>query len=317
VRLTTLLTADGPRVGVLDGSMTDGLVRLMESGPTLLDVVRGGEEGLADAGRQAARSGDAVEVGQAAFGPLLDPPSVRDFLTYEAHLAELTGAPPPDEWYEMPLFYFSNPASIAAPYGDVRMPQYVTQYDYELEVGAVVGRAGSDLTPEQAERHVLGYTVFNDWSARDLQVHEFRFPMGPSKSKDAAITLGPWLVTADEVADRVEDGRLALRTEVRLNGERVGGDVTSNMAWSFTELVAHASRGTVVRPGDVLGSGTCGTGCLAEIKRTQPDTAPDWLRVGDVVRIEVEELGVIENRLVPGPDPLPVPRGRRRIHREG
>ena len=191
------------------------------------------------------------------------------------------------------------------------------QYDHELDVGAVVGRAGSDLTPEQAVDHILGYTSVNDWSARDLQVHEFRFPMGPPKSEDAAITLGPWLVTADEVADRAEDGRLALRTEVRLNGERVGGDVTSNMARSFADLVAHASRGIVVRPGDVLGSGTCGTGCLAEIKRTQPATAPDWLQVGDVVRIEVEELGVIENHLVPGAQPLPVPRGRRRMQREG
>jgi 2-keto-4-pentenoate hydratase/2-oxohepta-3-ene-1,7-dioic acid hydratase in catechol pathway len=279
---------------------------------TLLDVVRGGAEALADVARQA-RSAEAVPVPRASFGPLLEPSSVRDFLTYEAHLAELAGSVP-DEWYEMPLFYFGNPASITAPYADVRLPPYVTQYDYEVEVGAVVGRAGADLTPEQAADHILGYTIVNDWSARDLQVHEFKFPMGPSKSKDAAMTLGPWLVTADELAGFVdEDGRLALRTEVRLNGERTGGDVTSNMSWSFADLVAHASRGTLVRPGDVLGSGTCGTGCLAEIKRTSPDSAPDWLAVGDVVRIEVEQLGAIENRIVPGPPPLPVPRGRRRI----
>ena len=313
MRLTTLSTASGSRVGVLDGTMTDGLIRLLEAGPTLLDVIRGGAEALADVARRAAGSADAVEVGQADFGALLDPPSVRDFLTYEAHLAELTGAPPPDAWYEMPLFYFANPASIIPPHGDVPIPPYVSQYDYELEVGVVVGRAGSDLTPAQAADHIVGYTIFNDWSARDLQVHEFEFPMGPSKSKDAGITLGPWLVTADEVAARIEDDRLALRTEVRLNGERVGGDVTSNMAWSFADLVAHASRGTVVRPGDVLGSGTCGTGCLAELRRSRPDTAPDWLLAGDVVRIEVEQLGFVENRLVPGPAPVEIPTGRRRI----
>jgi 2-keto-4-pentenoate hydratase/2-oxohepta-3-ene-1,7-dioic acid hydratase in catechol pathway len=316
VRLTTLHTLEGSRVGVLDGSVSDGVVRLLDAGPTLLDVIRGGHEALAEVARRV-RTGDAVPVGRAAFGPLLDPPTVRDFLTYEAHLAELTGAHPPDEWYEQPLFYFSNPASIVAPYADVRMPPYVTQYDYELEVAAVVGKAGSDLTPERAAEHILGYTIFNDWSARDLQVHEFKFPMGPSKSKDAAITLGPWLVTVDELADHVDgDGRLALRTEVQLNGERTGGDVTSNMSWSFAELVAHASRGTVVRPGDVLGSGTCGTGCLAELKRSRGDAAPDWLRVGDVVRIEVEQLGFVENRLVPGPEPVEVPRGRRRIRVE-
>jgi 2-keto-4-pentenoate hydratase/2-oxohepta-3-ene-1,7-dioic acid hydratase in catechol pathway len=313
VRLTTLLTADGPRVGVLDGSMTDGVIRLLDAGPTMLDVIAGGQEALADAARRAAGSGEGVEVAEAAFGPLLAPPSVRDFLTYEAHLAELTGAPPPDAWYEKPLFYFANPASITGPHDDVPTPPLVTQLDYELELGAVVGRAGSDLTPEQAADHILGYTIYNDWSARDLQVHEFKFPMGPSKSKDGAITLGPWLVTTDELADCVVDGQLALTTEVRLNGVRTGGDVTSNMAWSFPDLVAYASRGTVVRPGDVMGSGTCGTGCLAEIKRTSPDTAPDWLRAGDVVRIEIEQLGVIENRVVPGPDPVEIPAGRRRI----
>jgi 2-keto-4-pentenoate hydratase/2-oxohepta-3-ene-1,7-dioic acid hydratase in catechol pathway len=157
----------------------------------------------------------------------------------------------------------------------------------------------------------------NDWSARDLQVAEFTQPMGPSKSKDSAITLGPWLVTADEPADVVEDGRLALRTEVRLNGRRTGGDTTANMSWSFGDLVAYASRGTVVRPGDVLGSGTCGTGCLAEIKRTRPDTAPDWLRPGDVVRIEVEQLGHIENQLLEGPAPHHIPAARRRIPAAG
>ena len=308
MRLTTLLTAAGARVGVLD----EEVIRLLDAGPTLLDVIAAGEEGLADAARQA-RTGEVVAVGEASYGPLLEPPSVRDFLTYEAHLAELAGSVP-DEWYEKPLFYFSNPASITGPYDDVRMPPLVTQLDYELEVGAVVGRSGSDLTPERAAGHILGYTIFNDWSARDLQVHEFKFPMGPSKSKDSAITLGPWLVTADELADFVVDGRLALRTEVTLNGERTGGDITSNMAWSFPELVAFASRGTVVRPGDVLGSGTCGTGCLAEIKRTNPDTAPDWLKAGDVVRIEIEQLGRIENRLVPGPAAVEIPHGRRRIH---
>ena len=306
MRLTTLRTGDGPRVGLLDGNV----IRLLDAGPTLLDVIRGGDEALADVATRV-RSGDVVPVPDAAFGPLLEPPSVRDFLTYEAHLAELAGSVP-EEWYEKPLFYFSNPAAITGPYDEVRIPPLATHFDYELEVGAVVGRAGSDLTPAQAADHILGYTIFNDWSARDLQVHEFKFPMGPSKSKDSAITLGPWLVTADELADSLVDGQLALTTEVRLNGAHTGGDVTSNMSWSFADLVAYASRGTVVRPGDVLGSGTCATGCLAEIKRTQGDAAPDWLQPGDVVRIEVEQLGHVENRLVPGPAAVEIPPGRRR-----
>lgn len=308
MRLTTLLTAEGSRVGVLDGDV----IRLLAPGSTLRDVIEGGADALGDVERQARAGHEAVAVEEARFGPLLAPPSVRDFLTYEQHLAELAGSVP-EQWYDQPLFYFSNPAAIIAPYADVRMPPLVTQYDYELEVAAVVGRAGSDLTPDQGAAHIIGYTIMNDWSARDLQVHEFRFPMGPSKSKDSAITLGPWLVTTDEFAE----GPLALDTEVRLNGVRTGGDTTANMSWSFGDLVAYASRGTVVRPGDVLGSGTCGTGCLAEIRRTRPDTAPDWLQVGDVVRIEVEQLGHIENRLVSGPEPVAIPAGRRRLPASG
>ncbi len=306
MRLTTLSGPSGPRVGVLDGD----LIRLLEPGATLLDVIAGGEA-LSDVARRA-RSGDGVEVADASFGPLLAPPSVRDFLTYERHLAALAGAVP-ESWYEQPLFYFSNPAAIVAPYADVRMPPLVTQFDYELEVAAVVGAAGSDLTPQQGARHIAGYTIMNDWSARDLQVAEFRQPMGPSKSKDSAITLGPWLVTPDELEDVLEDGRLTLTTEVRLNGVRTGGDSTANMSWSFGDLVAYASRGTVVRPGDVLGSGTCGTGCLAEIRRTRPDTAPAWLGPGDIVRMEVEHLGFTENCLVPGAAPVPIPPARRTV----
>jgi 2-keto-4-pentenoate hydratase/2-oxohepta-3-ene-1,7-dioic acid hydratase in catechol pathway len=304
MRLTTLRTDAGPRVGVLDGD----LVRLLEPGPTLLDVITDGD--LAEVGRRA-RTGRAVELAEAVFGPLLDPPSVRDFLTYEQHLAALAGSVP-EEWYEQPLFYFSNPAAVTGPYADVPIPPTATQYDYELEVAAVVGRAGSDLTPEQGTAHIVGYTIMNDWSARDLQVHEFKFPMGPSKSKDAAITLGPWLVTPDELSCDA-DGHPSLTTEVRLNGVRTGGDSTANMSWTFSDLVAYASRGTVVRPGDVLGSGTCGTGCLAEIKRTRPDTAPGWLTPDDVVRIEVEQLGHVENRLTVGGSPVSIPHARRRI----
>ena len=218
----------------------------------------------------------------------------------------------PDVWYTQPFFYFSNPAAVVGAYDAVAVPPGVRQFDYELEVAAIVGRPGTDLTPERAAGHIFGYTIMNDWSARDLQVDEFKQPMGPSKSKDSATTLGPWLVTADELRDFVTDDRLSLRAEVRLNGARTGGDTTANMSWSFADLVAYASRGTVVRPGDVLGSGTCGTGYLAEIKKSLGDAAPGWLAPGDVVRIEVEQLGHTENRLAPASRLQPVPPARRR-----
>jgi 2-keto-4-pentenoate hydratase/2-oxohepta-3-ene-1,7-dioic acid hydratase in catechol pathway len=307
MRLTTLQTPAGLRVGVLD----DGMIRLLGAGPTLLDVIRGGADALADVARQV-RTGDAVPVEVATFGPLLDPPTVRDFSTFEQHGIDMAGEVP-EQWYDQPLFYFSNPAAITGPYDEVPIPPLATQYDYELEVAAVVGRAGSNLTPEQAADHILGYTIMNDWSARDLQRPELTSVMGPSKSKDAAITLGPWLVTADELTDSVQDGQLALAAEVWLNGKRMGGDTTAHMSWTFPELVAYAARGTMVRPGDVLASGTVRSGCLFAHNRVAPDDGPGWLKAGDVVRIEVEQLGATENRLVPGPEPIVIPRGRSRI----
>jgi len=302
MRLTTLIVDGAPRAGVRDGD----LIRLLDEGTTLLDLVEHAD--LADVARRA-RAGRAVELEEARFGPLLAPPSIRDFLTFERHIAVLAGTVP-DVWYTQPFFYFSNPAAVVAAHAPVVMPPGVREFDYELEVAAVVGRPGANLTPEQATGHIFGYTIMNDWSSRDLQVDEFKQPMGPSKSKDTATTLGPWLVTADELRDFVTDDRLSLTTEVRLNGRPTGGDNTANMSWSFADLVAYASRGTRVRPGDVLGSGTCGTGCLAEIRKSLGDAAPDWLRPGDVVRIEVEQLGHIENRLLPAPALNPVPAAR-------
>ncbi|MET9084917.1 fumarylacetoacetate hydrolase family protein [Streptomyces sp. NPDC004237] len=316
MRLTTLLTPDGPRVGVLDGTMEDGTIRLLDTGTTLLDVIRGGTEALTEAARQARTGCDAVPVGQATFGPLLEPPTVRDFSTFEQHGIDMAGKVPA-EWYDQPLFYFSNPAAITGPYAEVPVPPLATQYDYELEVAAVVGRAGSNLTPDQALDHIIGYTIMNDWSARDIQQPELRSVMGPSKSKDAAITLGPWLVTADELTDFLKDGQPALSAQVTLSGKRMAGGTTADMSWTFAELVAYAARGTVVRPGDVLASGTFPSGCLTPFNRLNPTDGPGWLKPGDVVRIEVEQLGHTENRLVPGPEPIVVPKGRKRLAVDG
>ena len=158
MRLTTIVHDGATRVGVLDGDQ----IRLVDAGPTLQDVMAGGAEALADVARRA-RHGVAVAVSDAGFGPLYTPPSVRDFSTFEQHAAALAGRP--DEWYERPVFYFSNPGCVTGPYDDVRMPPLTTQLDYELEIGVVVGEAGSDLTPEQATRRILGYTIFTHWTS--------------------------------------------------------------------------------------------------------------------------------------------------------
>jgi len=272
----------------------------------------------------------ADEVGGAASVPLADvellaplvPPSVRDFVAFEEHVegvtASIDGASHVvPEWYEFPTFYFTNPHSIIAT-GAVVRPPATERLDFELEVGAVIGAvAGSDardLTPDDAARHIFGYTIFNDWSARDIQAREMKVRLGPAKGKDFATTLGPWIVTADEFDGLVDgEGFLPIGMEVFVNGDRIGVDLLSNMGWPFGDLVAYASRDSRVVPGDVLGSGTAGNGgCLAELWGRAGELAPPPLAAGDDVVMRVEGIGEIRNTIgasVPVPD---VPPARRR-----
>ncbi|MGH3290502.1 MAG: fumarylacetoacetate hydrolase family protein, partial [Trebonia sp.] len=230
------------------------------------------------------------------------------------------GGTVPEQWYQAPTFYFTNPYALIGAHDDVAVPPGCDLLDYELEVAVVVGRDGASLSPEQAREHVFGYTILNDWSARDLQHREMGVHLGPAKGKDFATTLGPWLVTADELEPyRDSEGFLALDLRASVNGELTGQDLLSNMGWPFEELIAYASRGTMIRAGDVLGSGTCGNGgCLAELWGRRGEISPPPLRPGDVVEMTVEGIGAIRNRVVPGPDLAPVrparprPRSRKR-----
>jgi 2-keto-4-pentenoate hydratase/2-oxohepta-3-ene-1,7-dioic acid hydratase in catechol pathway len=257
-----------------------------------------------------------VPVADAHLLPPVDPPSIRDFLTFEQHVEGMVRLhePPRDvhpQWYEAPTFYFSNPHSLVGARDDVAIPPGCHVFDYELEVAAVIGRDGRDLSPATTRDHIVGYTILNDWSARDLQFDEMQVGLGPAKGKDSAITLGPWLVTADELEPYRRGDRLDLELEVLLNGQRIGGDTLGSMAWSFEDLVAYASRGTWVRTGDVIGSGTCGGGCLAELWGRSGRRASPPLAVGDVVTMNVEGIGTISNRVVAGAEPIPVPRAAR------
>jgi 2-keto-4-pentenoate hydratase/2-oxohepta-3-ene-1,7-dioic acid hydratase in catechol pathway len=263
-------------------------------------------------------TGEAIALDAVRLLPPVEPPSIRDFLTFEQHVEGMMKLhdPPRDvhsQWYEAPTFYFSNPHSLIGAADDVAIPPGCQLFDFELEVAAVIGRDGRDLTPQQAREHILGYAIFNDWSARDLQFAEMQVGLGPAKGKDSAITLGPWIVTAHELEPFRLGDRLDLSLEVLVNGERIGGDTLASMAWSFEELVAYASRGTWVRAGDVLGSGTCGGGCLAELWGRSGRREPPPLQVGDVVTMSVEGIGTISNRVVAGFEPVPVRGARRRV----
>ncbi|MHC3473608.1 fumarylacetoacetate hydrolase family protein [Streptomyces sp. 7R007] len=292
-----------PGVGSLAGLLAEGggLPELLEAGSATLDIPAG------------------PHVSEIRLLPPLQPPTVRDFVTFEEHVEGVRrsvdgAAGVPEQWYAAPTFYFTNPYAVYGPHDDIPMPPGSAVLDFELEVAAVIGKEGRDLTPEQARDHIIGYTVLNDWSARDLQSAEMKVGLGPCKGKDTATTLGPYLVTADEVEKyRDEDGFLRLALTAQVNGETVGEDLLSNMSWTFEEMVAYASRGTVVRPGDVLGSGTCGNGgCLAELWGVRGRQDPPPLKPGDTVTLTVEGIGTVSNTVVAGADPVPLPTGRRR-----
>jgi fumarylacetoacetate (FAA) hydrolase len=208
--------------------------------------------------------------------PVLRPPSVRDFYAFEQHVRsarERRGLQLPREWYEIPVFYFSNPAAIFGPEDVIPYPEGTRELDYELEVAAVIGSDGE----------IGGFTVMNDWSARDLQRAEMRVGFGPSKGKDFATSLGPVLVTPDEF-----DG-LSGAMVARVNGEERSRGNLVDMYHSWAAVVGHAARNTRLLPGDVLGSGTVGTGCILEHGDGR------WLQPGDVVELEVEGIGVLRN----------------------
>ncbi|MGF0116742.1 fumarylacetoacetate hydrolase family protein [Promicromonospora sp. Marseille-Q5078] len=318
----------------LDGVTKDSLVvgdsgeeRLydLRGDTTVLDLAAAGPDAAQEAAAWARRSSALVPAADVRLLPPLQPPSVRDFVAFEEHVEGVARAVSGDdgvapEWYDAPTFYFTNPHSLIGAHDDVPVPPGSRMLDFELEVAVVVGAAGTNLSPAAARDHVFGYTVFNDWSARDLQGREMKVNLGPAKGKDSAATLGPWVVTADELEEyRDDDGYLALGLQAFVDGRRIGHDLLSNAAWTFEEMIAYASRGTWVRPGDVLGSGTCGNGgCLAELWGRTGVQDPPPLVPGNVVRLEVEGIGAVENRVVPGPDlaDLPaVPRARDRDRR--
>jgi fumarylacetoacetate (FAA) hydrolase len=222
------------------------------------------------------------EVGEHALAdvslraPIPRPPSVRDFYAFERHVASARaqrGLEMAPEWYRIPVFYFSNPAAVAGPEDEIRFPSESAAWDYELEAAAVVG----------GDARIAGFTVLNDWSARDLQKMEMAVGLGPAKGKDFATSLGPGLVTPDELGD------LRLEMVARVNGEERSRGNLADMHWSWEQLREHAARNTRLAAGDVLGSGTVGTGCILEHGDGR------WLEPGDVVELEIERIGILRN----------------------
>ena len=244
----------------------------------------------------------ALAVGDLVFGPpILRPPSLRDFYAFEGHVKtmwERRGGEIPEAWYRLPIFYFSNVSEVRGPDEAVWSPAASHELDYELEVAALIDTSAVDLAPERAEEAIGGYTIFNDWSARDLQREETVVRLGPAKGKDFASSLGPFLVTPDELADARRGTGYDLAMTAEVNGIETSRGRWSDARFSFGEMLARASADVHLRPGDLIGSGTVGTGCLLEVRDA---TLGRYLEPGDVVTLQIERLGQLRTSIVARP----------------
>jgi fumarylacetoacetate (FAA) hydrolase len=229
--------------------------------------------------------------------PILQPPTVRDFMVYEGHATQGGTRQLSDAWYRLPIFYFSNPLRIFGPEEAVPYPSASDMLDYELELAAVIGREGSNVAEAEALSYVAGFTIFNDWSCRDLQRDEMKVNLGPAKGKDSASSLGPWIVTTDELAPFIRDGRLHVRCTLKVNGVEWMANDGGLMYHTWGAMIERASWDSRIVPGDVLGGGTVTGGSIGEAIR---DGRPArYLQPGDLVEIEVEGIGVLRNSIAP------------------
>ena len=301
----------------LDGSERVGVVALgsggtihgAEPGTTLVDLIAGGAEALRAAGERLMANPDVVVAlaDVRLCAPIPRPPSIRDSLCFLEHMRNCQevanrGRVLADRWYEIPAFYFACPATVVGPCDDVHIAPGSTWFDFELEIAAVIGRGGADLSIQHAQDAIVGYMIYNDWSARDLQLKESVLAIGQAKGKDCALTLGPFLVTPDELADYQRGDRLALNVTARVNDRVVGTGTTAGMDWSFAEVISYASRGVELRAGDVFGSCTVPTCTLIEHLRVDdPASFQGWLHAGDIVSLEVDGLGATRQTVCPAP----------------
>lgn len=233
------------------------------------------------------------------LSPIPNPQSFRDFYAFEQHVRsarKLRGLEMHPDWFKIAIFYFSNPAALYGHGEDIPYPRGTEELDFELEFAVAIANGGSDIAQDDADRYIAGYMICNDWSARDLQREEMAMSLGPAKGKDFASSFGPYMVTPDELEDAWgDDGKLHLRMTCHVNGELISDGNTNDLYHPFTKMIERASMNAKLLPGDILGSGTVGTGCILELR---PENTGGWIKKGDVVRMEVERLGVLENKIV-------------------
>ncbi|UPM52971.1 fumarylacetoacetate hydrolase family protein [Gottfriedia acidiceleris] len=226
--------------------------------------------------------------------PLPKPQSIRDFYAFEEHVKTARGRRGLEmipEWYDVPVFYFTNHRAVIGPEDHVSIPTNCKKMDFELEIACIIGKEGKDIPVEEADNYILGYTILNDWSARDIQAHEVKVGLGPSKGKDFATSLGPCIVTKDEIEKFRTGKSYDLKMTAAVNGKVISSGNFSSIYYSVPELISHASKNVTLYPGDVIGSGTVGTGCILELGEEKHR----WLEDGDVVELSITGLGTLRN----------------------
>ena len=312
MKLVTFIRNGQERVGAV---LEEGLVDFRAGDPRLavdmLGLIRGQDSLLPLARELAARNPEAARVALAEvtlLAPLPRPVAMRDGYAFRQHVATARrnrGLPMIEAFDQFPVAYFTNHQAVVGP-GDLEvLPHHLRHLDYELEVAVVTGRPLENATLAEADEAIFGYMIMNDWSARELQMEEMALNLGPCKGKDFATGLGPWLVTKDELDLEVtpQGEVLHARMTCEVNGRALSDGDASTMNWTFAQLLQRLSYGVRLHPGEVLGSGTVGTGCLLELNGSKV-TDDLWLQDGDQVVMAVEGLGRLENTVVrrEGPD---------------
>jgi fumarylacetoacetate (FAA) hydrolase len=295
-----------PGAGVIDLGRASEAFR----GLSVLDIVRRHEELLPEArtlssGEASLPTGSLLREDEARLlAPLPRPVSVRDGYAFRQHVETARrnrGLAMIPEFDEFPVFYFTNALAVIGP-GELRVGgRRLEKLDFELECFAVIGKTVTNPTLEEADEAILGYGVMNDLSARALQMEEMKLNLGPAKGKDFATAIGPWLVTRDELAGRLRPSPkgnvLDARMTAHVNGVQVSDGNVAQMDWTFAEIVKRAADGVTLEPGEVIGSGTVGTGCFLELNGSGI-TKDQWLRPGDVVSLAIEGLGTLTHKIV-------------------
>lgn len=233
----------------------------------------------------------------AYYPPVFDTPSFRNFNAFEQHVKssrKLIGLDIPEAWYQTPAFYFSNHNSLFGHQSFIQYPEGALEFDFGLEMGAYLAEGGKNITHGYSGEFIAGYTIINDWSARDFQKKEMSLNQGPAKGKDFATSVGPAMVTPDELESNIVDGKLSLRMEASVNGRKLSCGNSGDLYHSFGSMIEYASRNVQLKAGDLIGSGTVGTGCILELI---PENTGGWLKPGDLVSLSIEGLGTLENRV--------------------